>query len=275
MKTQNEELYDHVTDAWQDIMGNNFHFGYFENPDVPLTQATNALIDKMASLAEITEDTRILDVGCGIGGPAMYLFEKYKCSICGITTSEKGIETARKRSQSHDRLKFKVADGTNNGEADGSYDIVWVMESSHLMNQSALLQECYRVLKPKGTLLLCDLMYVYNEPISNVIKILKSFVKYSQAKFVYGVVKPWPLERYWSAIHKLGFNDITTINISKNVFPTMANWKQNVITNEAEILRANKYTKEEISNFIQSCERLELIFDQSIIGYAIVKAIKP
>lgn len=274
MKVKNDEHYDHVTDAWQDIMGQNFHLGYFSSPDVSLPQATDALIEKMASLATITEETKILDVGCGIGTPAMYLAHKYKCSICGITTSAKGVETAQKRWQTNGhRVEFKVADGTNNGEPANSYDIAWVMESSHLMEKPPLLSECYRVLKPKGALLLCDLMFVYDEPFPNLVKLWKSIRKYSH-RFVYGDVKTWPIERYWKILHKIGFNEITTIDVSEEAFPTMAHWRQNIINNETEILRANKYTKEEIDAYLQSCERLEAIFNDRLVGYAIIKATK-
>jgi cyclopropane fatty-acyl-phospholipid synthase-like methyltransferase len=274
MKPNNDNHYDHVTDAWQDIMGNNFHFGYFNHPDDNLQRATDALIDKMSDLAHITENTTILDVGCGIGSPAMYLSEKYNCSVCGIATSVKGVETARNRVQSNGKkLEFKVADGTSNGEPSDNYDIVWVMESSHLMDKKALLRECYRVLKPKGTILLCDLIFVYDEMVANIINLVKSSIKYTH-RGVFGTVRPWPLGHYWKTMHKMGFNDITTLDISKEVFPTMSHWKKNIAKNSTEILRTNKYTEKEISAFFQSCDRLEEIFNSRFVGYAIIKAIK-
>lgn len=278
MLIKNDQHYNRVTDAWQDIMGNNFHFGYFENPQVPLPQATDALIDKMATLVNITEKTTILDVGCGIGGPALYLANKYNCSICGITTSEKGVAIAKTRSQnngSFGRIEFRIADGTNNGFPDNGFDIVWVMESSHLMKQPALIRECYRVLKPKGVLLLCDAMIRYNEVVRNIAIITKAIIKFKMPKFVFGNTRTRSLEYYWRIIHKCGFNDITTIDISEEVFPTMAHWKQNINNNEAEIFYGNKYTKQEINDFIQSCDKLEMIFRHNILGYAIIKAVKP
>lgn len=275
MVMENDRHYDHVTDAWQDIMGNNFHFGYFETPEVSLPQATNALIDKMDSLAHITDKTRILDVGCGIGEPARYLSAKYNCSIVGISTSSKGIETARERCMTNGhRLEFKVADGTNNGEPDNSYDLAWVMESSHLMNKRALLKECFRVLKPKGTLLLCDLMFIGSNPISNILKIIKSNIKYND-RSVYGKVITRPIEFYWKIMHELGFNEITTIDVSKEMFPTMEHWRGNVIANEEALLRTGKFTKKQYDDYLKSCDRLEMIFNQRLIGYAIIKATKP
>lgn len=83
--------YNHVTDAWKEFMGNNLHFGYFEHEGVELAEATDALIDKMMGLCNITEDTIILDVGCGIGNPAFYIHTRHRCKIVGISTSERGV----------------------------------------------------------------------------------------------------------------------------------------------------------------------------------------
>ena len=54
----NKEHYDNVTDAWIYILGDNLHYGYFKNETVCLEEATNELINKLASLAEISENLR-------------------------------------------------------------------------------------------------------------------------------------------------------------------------------------------------------------------------
>jgi 2-polyprenyl-3-methyl-5-hydroxy-6-metoxy-1,4-benzoquinol methylase len=63
-----QDHYDQVTDAWKEFMGDNLHFGCFETEDMELPQATEMLIEKMLELCDIAKKTRILDVGCGIGG---------------------------------------------------------------------------------------------------------------------------------------------------------------------------------------------------------------
>ncbi|MGQ9703209.1 MAG: SAM-dependent methyltransferase [Actinomycetota bacterium] len=87
--------YDRVTDAWKEFMGHDLHFGYFESEEMELAEATDRLIDKMLELCDIHEETRMLDVGCGIGGPAFYIHERYGCEIHGISTSRRGIQLAR------------------------------------------------------------------------------------------------------------------------------------------------------------------------------------
>ena len=56
-------------------------------------------------------------------------------------------ESARQKGYSS-HLKFTVADATDNKLPDESFDIVWGMESFHLMDDKArVFAECYRVLK--------------------------------------------------------------------------------------------------------------------------------
>ena len=48
----------------------------------------------LASLVTPTKSTHILDVGCGIGGPARYLASMYGCQVTGIDLTNRYIEAA-------------------------------------------------------------------------------------------------------------------------------------------------------------------------------------
>src|SRR5262245_28754435 len=48
-----------------------------------------------AKRASITEDSRVLDVGCGIGGPARYLAHTYGCRVDRIDLTPELVETGR------------------------------------------------------------------------------------------------------------------------------------------------------------------------------------
>ena len=138
--------YDQVTLAWIYLLGEDLHYGDFAGADEPLNVATARLTQRMAEAAALCPSLEVLDVGCGIGGPAVTLARRWGCRVTGITISEVGLELARRRAEEQgiaDRVRFLHADGMDNGLPDASFDRAWVMESSHLMaDRGALLAEC-------------------------------------------------------------------------------------------------------------------------------------
>ena len=45
--------YNYVADAWRYLLGEDLHYGYFENPDAPLPEATAALTGLMLRHADL------------------------------------------------------------------------------------------------------------------------------------------------------------------------------------------------------------------------------
>ncbi len=54
-------------------------------------QATEDFIGQLGLAA----DHRVLDVGCGIGGPARFVAERFGCRVGGIDLTPEYVETAR------------------------------------------------------------------------------------------------------------------------------------------------------------------------------------
>ncbi len=66
---------------------------------------------RQANRIAVTEDSRVLDVGCGIGGPARYLAHTYGCRVDGIDLTPELIETGRvltERCKLADRVVLQV-----------------------------------------------------------------------------------------------------------------------------------------------------------------------
>jgi 27-O-demethylrifamycin SV methyltransferase len=272
---ENQIHYNTITDAWQKIMGDNFHFGYFKNENTSLSDATDHLIDRMIGLTTVTKNTKILDVGCGIGNPAFYLHEKFKCRITGISNSDKGVKLATiisKNKGYFPKVKFQIADGTSNGFPDESFNLIWVMESSHLMIKKKLIGECFRVLKKNGVMLLCDLTQIDDNPFKHTLIILKYLIKLRILHRAFGKTAVSSQEYYWRVMHDTGFKEITSIDISDDVLPTMKNWKTNTIKNKDRLTK-DLHVKL-VDEFIQACDVLEVYYKSKIMGYTIFKAIK-
>jgi len=269
--------YNYVTDAWKEFMGDNFHFGYFETEETELPAATNALIDKMAGLCRITRSSKILDVGCGIGEPALYIHKKFKCAVTGISTSERGVQLAAERSGERGcggAVSFRVADGMNNGFPDQSFDIVWVMESSHLMpDKKKLFRECYRVLKKSGTMVLCDIVVLEVLPFVRLAaRNLPLIPKYVQLGKTWGYPNVNSMGTYCNGLIEAGFTEVTAVNITEKTLPTMRRWIQNARANGEK--NVGRFTRKDVLQFIRGCEALDAFFLKGITGYGIVTANK-
>ena len=260
--------YDRVTDAWQYLIGDDLHVGYFEDSNRDLLPAAQALTRLMADSAQLEPRARVLDVGCGTGSPAVYLALVRDCFVTGISTSSVGIARARAKAADRgagDRASFAVADGTANGFPDESFDCAWVMESSHLIPQKeALIKECTRVLRPGGTIVLCDLMLrkpIPDRPGAGLWHDLALLER------VYGKTSLYSLDDYAREFSVNGLR-AEGRDISELVLPTFALWGENA---ERDADRASDIIGAgQVKLFARSCEIMTRLFQNGQLGYCLV-----
>ncbi len=269
--------YDRVTELWKEFMGESFHFGYFENEDLDLDRAAWKMVDRMLELCELGEESRVLDVGCGIGEPAFYLHERFGCTVDGISTSETGVRTADRasRERGFDRVRFKVADGVDNGFPGESFDLVWIMEASHpIPDKEALFRECFRVLKPGGSLAMCDLVQLKSFPaLKGLIYSIANIRTIFFAPRVWGPAHIYSMGKLCDWMVEAGFSEVRAIDITRQAVPTPNHWREN-----ARRFRAGAPGKSEgryAGDFIRGCEDLRNAFDEGIMGYGMMAACKP
>ncbi len=266
--------YDSITQAWRYLMGESFHYGYFEPLDAPLDEATRALTQRMADLGDLKAEHRILDVGCGIGGPALYLVDRIGCHVSGISTSEVGVATARARTAERgleQRASFEVRDGMANEFEDRSFDRVWVMESSHLMpDKAAMIRESARVLQPGGRMLLCDIIMQHELALPDVMKRAKAF---DLLRIVFGRAKMATLSAYRGWCVGAGLEVLRSDDISDQTAPTFANWKQNTQRYRDEVIAL--VGAGPLADFSRACDELERMWEEKVLGYGILMAAKP
>src|SRR5262249_49186465 len=66
---------------------------------------------ELAAAAALEPSTRVLDLGCGVGGPARYLAASFGCNVTGVDLSPGFIDAARyltARSGLSDHVTFQV-----------------------------------------------------------------------------------------------------------------------------------------------------------------------
>ncbi|WP_414527026.1 methyltransferase domain-containing protein [Nodularia chucula] len=158
---QIQQFYDASSGLWEQIWGEHMHHGYYgadgrEQKDRRRAQID--LIEELLKWAEVETAENILDVGCGIGGSSLYLAARLNAQATGITLSPVQAARATERAQYAGlsaRTQFQVADAQAMPFPDDSFDLVWSLESGeHMPDKTKFLQECYRVLKPGGKLIM-------------------------------------------------------------------------------------------------------------------------
>lgn len=118
------------------------------------------LVWRLIGDVPIGPDATVLDVGCGIGGPAGWIAERFHPRrLIGVEYLWSSVSAAEARANRQDaRPTFVQGDAQKLPLADASVDVVFNLESAlHYPDKRRFIAECRRVLKPGGVLCLGDI----------------------------------------------------------------------------------------------------------------------
>lgn len=103
---------------------------------------------------------KALDIGSGLGGVATYLAKNYEMDVTGLEINPWMIEESKRRipPELQDLLRYQLSTDNNHLPFESeSFDIVYSKGVlCHLEEKVGLFKECYRILKPKGHLVILD-----------------------------------------------------------------------------------------------------------------------
>ena len=118
--------------------------------------------DTLACLANVGESTHVLDVCCGLGGPARYLAHHYGSRVTGIDLNQNRVDGAIRLTEMvglEEKISFRCASALSNGLPSAEFDSLIAQEAfCHVPNKPGLLAECVRVLKPGGLIAFTDIL---------------------------------------------------------------------------------------------------------------------
>jgi tocopherol O-methyltransferase len=162
MNTAVERYYDTTLDLYEELWGEHVHHGFWDEGERPGAagadrhEATDRLVRELVAYAGLPEGAHVLDVGCGIGGPALYLAGTLGCSVVGVTLSAQQAGRATEKAREAglgDRAEFHQLDAMHTGFPDDSFDVIWAVESlMHIEEREAFFAEALRLLRPGGRL---------------------------------------------------------------------------------------------------------------------------
>jgi SAM-dependent methyltransferase len=112
--------------------------------------ATVDLADRLT----VNSGDQILDIGCGVGGPARYMAERFGCRVSGIDITpgfiEAGAELNRLTGMS-DQVDLRVGDGATLPYDDATFDGAYSQHvTMNVRDRAAFFAEALRVIKPGG-----------------------------------------------------------------------------------------------------------------------------
>ncbi|MEP3227234.1 MAG: cyclopropane-fatty-acyl-phospholipid synthase family protein [Parasphingorhabdus sp.] len=155
--------YDLSRDLYELFLDQDMQYScaYWTDPGNSLEQAQ---LDKKAHIAaklDLRSGQKVLDIGCGWGGMALYLHQKFGVEILGITLSEEQLKVAQERAEKEgvaDKVKFELIDYRDLAERDaGQYDrIVSVGMFEHVgtPNFKTFFRSAANLMTDQGVMLL-------------------------------------------------------------------------------------------------------------------------
>ena len=121
-----------------------------------------AATDTLARLANVGGSTHVLDVCCGLGGPARYLAHHYGSRVTGIDLNQSRVDGAVRLTEMvglEEKVSFHRANALSSALPSAEFDSLIAQEAfCHIPNKPGLLTECVRVLKPGGLIAFTDIL---------------------------------------------------------------------------------------------------------------------
>jgi len=129
---------------------------------------TAAEQDRFIALLDLNAGQKLLDIGCGSGGPAIRFAARTGISIHGVDVHHDGIAAARRQAEERqmtDRVQFDVCDAREKLPFDdGAFDAVMSIDAiSHMPRRGQVLTQWARVIKSGGKLLFTNASVLTDE----------------------------------------------------------------------------------------------------------------
>jgi len=113
---------------------------------------------ELAKEVGLNESMSVLDIGCGIGGPARTLASEFGCQVIGLELCEEychATEIINDRVGLSNKIEIRQGNALNMPFDNAIFDIVFIQHVlMNIENKKRLLSQTRRILRPKGRLAL-------------------------------------------------------------------------------------------------------------------------
>lgn len=116
---------------------------------------------ELAELASPTPETRVVDLGGGIGGPARFLASNFGCSVVVVDLTPEFCRVGAGLTELTgltDKVSFHNVSATETGLETESFDLAWMQNAGmNIEDREGLYREVRRLLKPGGRFVLQEI----------------------------------------------------------------------------------------------------------------------
>lgn len=130
---------------------------YFEHDGQSLEDAQQAKYRHIAAKLRIEPGMRVLDIGCGWGGMAMYLAERLGASVVGVTLSTEQRDLAAVRAKERglgDQVEFRLLDYRDLSETFDRIVSIGMFEHVGAPHYTEFFRKIYDLLEENGVALI-------------------------------------------------------------------------------------------------------------------------
>ena len=109
---------------------------------------------ELADQLPVKAGQRLVDIGCGLGGPARYLAKRFQCHVSGVDITAPFVEAANKLTallRMEGQVTLELGDGQRLPYPDAAFDGAYTQHvTMNVADRPTFFAEAYRVLKPGG-----------------------------------------------------------------------------------------------------------------------------
>lgn len=202
-------------EKWWGLKKNlSLHYGIWDvgvnNFDASLKNTNQVLL----STCKISSSDRVLDAGCGVGGAAFFVHHQTKANVTALSLSNKQISYAREQAVQKgvsSQVNFQVMDFTQTSFPNQSFDVIWACESvCHVEDKLDFINECYRLLKEGGRIILSD-FFISSEDQEDKNRYIEKW------KNTWGVPNYSTIQSFTENLENAGFSSTETKDYTKNI----------------------------------------------------------
>lgn len=262
------EMFDDSSDMSNAFNDGQVHLAYWydEEDQAPLIEATQRLTRKVADSLRLRKGERVLDVGCGLGAPAIQLATEYGVEVTGVNISTRQVAEAHARARAAglgDQVTFQTGDYRSLDFPDGGFDAVVAMEALVYVSElGPTLRGLHRVLRPGGRLSL-------TEPTREGLGVVAA------SQFAANFGSKWLLSvaEWLDPLREAGFELLEYLQCGPRVFGMGPKYVHAVETRRDEL--ASRFGDAAVDELRQTLETFFAPGETGQIGYAVITVQKP